>query len=352
MSRPYTGNIIRNSQAMAQWLAQTPREAALEPELPIIDAHHHLWDVKAAANRYLLDDLLADIGQGHNIRATVYVEAHAMYRSTGPQHMRPVGEVEFANGNAAMAASGVYGPCRVADAIVAHADLMLGRAVEEVLHAQAAAAGGRLRGIRYATPWDDSALQRFVTRPVPRHRLSDPVFREGFAQLEKFGLTFDAWVYHPQLTDLLSLARDFPRTQIVVDHVGTVLGVGPYEGRQADILDNWALDLQALAGCDNISLKVGGLGMPLVGLGLHERALPPSSEELADAWRPYVETCIEIFGAERCMFESNFPVDKQACGYSELWNAFKRLTADCSPTERSALFSGTAARVYRMSLAD
>ncbi len=352
MPQPYTGNIIRNSAAMAAWLAQTPREPALVPDLPIIDAHHHLWDVKAAANRYLLDDLLADIGQGHNIRATVYVEAHAMYRSTGPDHMKPVGEVEFANGNAAMAASGMYGQCRVADAIVGHADLMLGAAVQEVLQAQASAAGGRLRGIRYATPWDNSELQRFVTRPVPRHRLSDPVFLEGFAQLHKFGLAFDAWVYHPQLTDVLSLARDFPQTQIVVDHVGTVLGVGPYEGRQADVLDNWALDLQALAGCDNISVKVGGLGMPLVGLELHERALPPSSEELADAWRPYVETCIEIFGAERCMFESNFPVDKQSCGYSELWNAFKRLTAACSPSERSALFSGTAARIYRMTPAD
>lgn len=351
MSKPYSGNIIRNTRAMGDWLAQAPREPALEPGLPIIDAHHHLWDVKAAANRYLLDDLMADIHQGHNICATVYIEAHAMYRGTGPEHMKPVGEVEFANGIAAMAASGMYGKCRVAEAIVGHADLTLGSAVEPVLHAQALAAGGRLRGIRYATPWDDSALQKFVSRPVPQHRLSDPAFREGFAQLENFGLAFDAWLYHPQLPDLLPLARDFPHTQIVIDHVGTVLGVGPYEGRQTDILKSWSADLRALAACDNISVKLGGLGMPLVGLGLHERALPPSSEDLASAWRPYVETCIDIFGAGRCMFESNFPVDKQACGYSELWNAFKRLTATCSPAERGALFSGTAARVYKMETA-
>lgn len=349
MPKPYAGNIVRHTEEITQWLARTPREQALEPELPIIDAHHHLWDVRAVANRYLLQDLLSDINQGHNICATVYVEGHAMYRNTGPDHMKPVGEVEFANGNAAMAASGVYGKCRVAEAIVGHADLMLGCAVREVLEAQLAAAGGRLRGIRYATPNDASELiNKFMSRPVPPHRLSDPAFREGFAQLARFGLSFDAWLYHPQLPDLLALARDFAETPIVVDHVGTVLGVGPYAGHQQEELQRCKNDLRDLAACPNVSLKIGGLGMPVFGLGLHERELPPSSEELAKAWRPYVEMCIEIFGAGRCMFESNFPVDKQSCGYSELWNAFKSLTATCTAAERTALFSGTAARVYRM----
>ncbi len=349
MPKPYAGNIVRHTEEITQWLARTPREQALEPELPIIDAHHHLWDVRAVANRYLLQDLLSDISQGHNICATVYVEGHAMYRNTGPDHMKPVGEVEFANGNAAMAASGVYGKCRVAEAIVGHADLMLGCAVREVLEAQLAAAGGRLRGIRYATPYDASELiNKFMSRPVPPHRLSDPAFREGFAQLARFGLSFDAWLYHPQLPDLLALARDFAESPIVVDHVGTVLGVGPYAGHQQEELQRCKNDLRDLAACPNVSLKIGGLGMPVFGLGLHERELPPSSEELARAWRPYVEMCIEIFGAGRCMFESNFPVDKQSCGYSELWNAFKSLTATCTAAERTALFSGTAARVYRM----
>lgn len=348
--RPYAGNIVRHTEEIALWLARTPREQALEPDLPIIDAHHHLWDVRTVANRYLLQDLLSDISQGHNICATVYMEGHAMYRSSGPEHMKPVGEVEFANGNAAMAASGIYGKCRVAEAIVGHADLMRGSAVREVLQAQIAVAGGRLRGIRYAVPYDaSSVINKYISRPVRPHRLSDPAFREGFAQLASLGLSFDAWLYHPQLPDLLALARDFPETPIVIDHAGTVVGVGPYAGRHSEELKRCADYLRQLAGCPKVSVKIGGLGMPVLGLGLHEQNLPPSSEELANAWRPYVEMCVEIFGADRCMFESNFPVDKQSCGYSELWNAFKRLTATCSAQERTALFSGTAARVYRMS---
>lgn len=349
MPKTYAGNITRHTQEITSWLAKTPREAALEPGLPIIDAHHHLWDVKAVANCYLLDDLLADVNQGHNICATVYVEAHAMYRSTGPEHMKPVGEVEFANGIAAMAASGTYGKCRVAEAIVGHADLMLGSGVQEVLQAQTSAAGGRLRGIRYATPHDASVqINQFIARPVPPQRLSDPKFREGFAQLSKFDLSFDTWLYHPQLPDLLGLARDFPETPIIIDHAGTVLGVGPYEGLQADSLARCANDLRQLAACKNVSLKIGGMGMPIFGLGLHELDMPPSSQDLAKAWRPYVDMCIETFGTDHCMFESNFPVDKQACGYSELWNAFKQLTTAYSASDRAALFSGTAARVYRM----
>ena len=173
MNKVYSGNIVRNTEALNHWHKQMPIEPALEPDLPIIDAHHHLWDIPAVANQYLLNDLLADIGQGHNIIATVYVEAHAMYRREGPEHMKPVGEVEFANGAASMAASGIYGSCKVADAIVAHADLMLGSRVEEVLTKQSEVAGGRLRGIRYVTPFDDSELRNFVMRPVPPHRLAD-----------------------------------------------------------------------------------------------------------------------------------------------------------------------------------
>ncbi|RYX97988.1 MAG: amidohydrolase [Comamonadaceae bacterium] len=349
MPTPYAGNVVRHTEEISRWLALTPRETALEPDLPIIDAHHHLWDVKAVANRYLLDDLLQDIALGHDIRATVYVEGHAMYRSIGPDPMKPVGEVEFANGVAAMAASGIYGGCRVAEAIVGHADLMLGSAVREVLEAQVSAAGGRFRGIRYALPHDaHDSIARFISRPVPAHRMADPVFLEGFTELAALGLNFDAWMYHPQLPDLLQLADRFDRTQIILDHVGTPLGVGPYAGKRDDVFSRWSGDMRQLAARKNITVKLGGLGMPVAGFALHLQARPPSSEDLANAWRPCIETCIELFGAERCMFESNFPVDKQSCGYSELWNAFKRLTAGCSNAERSALFSGTASRVYRM----
>lgn len=350
MSKVFSGNIVRNTVDLTQWHAQMPTEPALEPDLPIVDAHHHLWDLPALANHYLFHDLQADIGQGHNIVASVYVEAHAMYRREGPEHMKPVGEVEFANGMASMAASGIYGPCKVADAIVAHADLMLGSRVEEVLAKQTEVAGGRLRGIRYVTPYDDSELRNFVARPVPPERLADPKFREGFRQLAHRGLVFDAWVYHPQLEDVLSLACAFPETTIVLDHAGTPLGVGPYQNDTAGAFAQWALGLQALAHCPNVLVKVGGFGMPITGLWLHEKTTPPSSIELANLLRPYVETCIETFGPNRCMFESNFPVDKQAYGYSTLWNAFKMLTSSLSFEERTSMFSRNAARVYKLSL--
>ena len=347
MNKVYSGNMIRNTEALNHWHKQMPTEPALEPDLPIIDAHHHLWDIPALANQYLLNDLLADIGQGHYIIATVYVEAHAMYRREGPEHMKPVGEVEFANGVASMAASGNYGNCKVANAIVAHADLMLGSQVEEVLAKQSEVAGGRLRGIRYVTPFDDSELRNFVMRPVPPHRLADPKFREGFRKMAAMGLVFDAWVYHPQLEDVLNLARAFPETTIVLDHAGTPLGVGPYQNDTAQTFKNWALGLRALAQCPNVVVKVGGFGMPITGLWLHERPIPTSSIELADSLKPYVETCIEKFGPDRCMFESNFPVDKQAYGYSTVWNAFKRLTSHLTLEERSNMFSRNAARVYQ-----
>lgn len=347
MNKVFSGNIVRNTEALNLWHQQMPTEPALEPDLPIIDAHHHLWDIPAVANQYLFHDLIADIGQGHNIIATVYVEAHAMYLRDGPEHLKPVGEVAFANGVAAMAASGIYGHCKLADAIVAHADLMLGSKVEEVLAKQHEVAGGRLRGIRYVTPYDDSELRNFVMRPVPPRRLADPKFREGFQRLAAMGLVFDAWVYHPQLKDVMDLARAFPETTIVLDHAGTPLGVGPYQNDTAQVFKNWALGLAALAQCPNVVVKVGGFGMPITGLWLHERPTPPSSLELANLLKPYVETCIEQFGPDRCMFESNFPVDKQAYGYSTLWNAFKRLTSHLTLEERSKMFSRNAARVYQ-----
>ena len=343
----YRGLSYRNNADLQAWLAKRPSEVALEPELPIIDPHHHLWDTPQRG-LYLLPELLADTGGGHNIVSTVFLECQSMFRATGPEEMRPVGEVEFVNGTAALSASGQYGKTRVCEAIIGWVDLMLGAKVRKVLEAEIEAGGGRFRGVRYGTSHDDSIVGKFVSRPIPPHRLLDPKFREGFAELGKLGLTFDSWHFHPQLPDLVDLARAFPNQTIIVDHVGGVLGVGQYAGKSAEVIPAWKKSVQELAKCPNVNVKLGGLGMTSFGFDFHERETPPSSQELAAAWKPYIETCIELFGVDRCMFESNFPPDKQSCGYTELWNAFKHITSGASVAEKTALYSGTAARVYRM----
>jgi predicted TIM-barrel fold metal-dependent hydrolase len=342
----YPGLSYRNDAGLREWLGRRPSEAALEPALPIIDPHHHFWDTPHRG-RYFLPELLADIGGGHNIVATVFLECQAMYRRLGPAAMAPVGEVEFVNGIAAMSASGNYGDCRVAEAIIGHAELTLGARVREVLEAQIAVGGGRFRGIRHGVSWDgDPAVAKFISRVVPPHLVRDATFRAGFAELAKLGLSFESWQYHPQLPDAIDLARAFPDTTIILNHVGGVLGVGPYRGRRQEILAGWRRDIVELAKCPNVNVKLGGMGMTSFGFDFHEREVPPGSEELAAAWRQYVEPCIEAFGVDRCMFESNFPPDKQSCGYTELWNAFKRITAGATAAEKTALYSGTAARVY------
>jgi len=346
----YRGTGHRNETDLKAWLARRPTEAALEPELPIIDPHHHFWDTPQRGT-YLLHELLADIGGGHNIVSTVFLECRSMFRRAGPPEMAPVGEVEFVNGIAAMSASGQYGPCRVAEAIIGHADLSLGARVREVLEAEIRVGGGRFRGIRHGVAWDEhEAVNKFAARGVPLHLARDARFREGFAQLAPLGLSFESWQYHPQLPDAIDLARAFPDTTIILNHVGGVLGVGPYRGHRQEILAGWKRDIAELAKCPNVVVKLGGVGMTSFGLDFHERDLPPSSEDLAAAWRMYLEPCIEAFGVNRCMFESNFPPDKQSGGYTELWNAFKRITAGASAAEKTALYSGTAARVYRLTV--
>jgi hypothetical protein len=347
----YRGSTVRDDAALAAWLAKRPSEAALEPDLPIIDPHHHFWD-SPHRGRYLLPELLADIGGGHNIVSTVFLECRAMYRADGPRHMAALGEVEFVAGLAAMSRSGAYGPCRVAEVIIGGGDLTLGAAnVRELMEAEITAAGGRLRGMRHGVAWDGhEAVYKYASRTVPLHQVMDPKFREGFAQLAPLGLSFEAWQYHPQLPDAIDLARSFPGTSIILNHVGGILGVGPYAGQRQEQFALWKANITELAKCPNVTCKLGGLGMVSVGFDFHERDLPPSSEDIAAAWRPYIEHCIEAFGVGRCMFESNFPPDKQSCGYTELWNAFKRITANASAGEKKALYSGTAARVYRMTV--
>lgn len=327
-----------------QWLALRT-EAVLAPDLPIVDPHHHLWDHDG--NRYLMPELLHDIGGGHKVLSTVFVECRAMYRVDGPEALKSLGETEFVNGIAAMSASGAYGPTRVCAGIVGNVDLRLGAHAENPLHAHIAAAGGRLRGIRRGSAWHPAGLKVTSANPPPG-LLMQPDFRAGFALLARLGLSFDAWLVHTQIDEIIDLARAFPDTTIVLDHVGGPLGIGPYAGKRDEVFAIWRQSIRQLAACANVYVKIGGLGMHTMGFDFHTRDLPPSSEELALAWKPYVETAIECFGADRAMFESNFPVDKGSCSYTTLWNAFKRLSAGYGSADKTALFSGTASKVYRL----
>jgi predicted TIM-barrel fold metal-dependent hydrolase len=329
------------------WLDRR-QEPILEPDLAIVDAHHHLWD--RPGWRYLLDDLLADTNTGHNVIATVFVQARAMVRAAGPVEMRPVGETEFVNGVAAMSASGSYGKTRACAGIVGHADLTLGSHVEPVLLAHIRAGGDRFRGIRHITAWDRDASMANPAYNPPPGLLGDKRFRQGFAALDRLGLSFDAWLYHPQIGELAELARAFPETRIVLNHVGGPIGIGAYAGKHTEVFSGWLAAIKALAACGNVYVKLGGLGMRMGGFGFHERHEPPSSEMLAAAWHPYVDACIEAFGVSRCMFESNFPVDKGSYSYPVFWNACKLLAQGSSDAERTELFAGTATRFYRLDL--
>ncbi|MDO8379429.1 amidohydrolase [Phenylobacterium sp.] len=343
-------------------------EAILEPDLPIVDPHHHLWDRPAAliaalpppkhgfehiirkVPRYLLDELLADMKRGHNVKATVYMECGSMYRGRGPAALKPVGETEFVNGIAAMSASGLYGDVLACAGIVGHADCNLGAAVRETLGAHIAAGGGRFRGIRQSASADPD---KDVLGPL--HRIEgglymSPKFREGFAQLAPLGLSFDAWMLEPQLPDLIDLAKAFPETQIILDHVGTPLGIASYAGKREERFPIWKENILALAALPNVAVKLGGLAMVFPGFDSFMAFPPASSETLAAEWKPYIETCIEAFGPQRCMFESNFPVDIGSCDYDVLWNAFKVLAKGASADEKTALFSGTATQIYRLDL--
>jgi predicted TIM-barrel fold metal-dependent hydrolase len=314
-------------------------EAALEPQRPILDAHHHLWE--RADERYLPADLLRDVDSGHNIVATVAVECRTMYRNHGAEELKPVGETEFL---ASIADQG-GGATAIAAAIVGFADLRLGDRVAAVLEGHVAAGSGRFRGIRHSTTWDASGALR---SEAPRGLMSEDSFRRGFARLKAYELSFDAWLYHPQLAELAELAAAFPDVSIVLNHLGAPLGIGPYTGKRTEVFQAWREGILSLAACPNVCVKLGGLGSERSGFDWHEHTTKPSSNDLAAAIRPYIELCLEAFGVGRCMFESNFPVEKRANSYVVLWNAFKRVTAGYSESERAALFHDNAARIYRV----
>ena len=326
------------------WLARR-REDPIDPDLPIIDAHHHLWD--RPGWRYLFDDYLADIAEsGHAITASVFVQCQAMYRGDGPAPFRVVGETEFVNGVAAMAASGRYGPAKLCAGIVGHADLRMG----EARRCSRSSHPGWRRALPRHPPHHGLG-RRSIVRWIPLSAgppglLRDPAFRAGFSRLAALHLSFDAWLFHPQIPELTELARAFPQTTIILDHLGGVVRAGAYTGRRDEVFGHWSQSIRDLAKCDNVYVKLGGLGMRINAFGFEADDAPPASEQLAKVWQPYIETCVDAFGAQRCMFESNFPVDKGSYGYGLAWNAFKRLTQQASKHERTALFSATAAQVY------
>ena len=325
------------------WLARTTEEA-IEPELSICDPHHHLWDYPES--RYLVDELRKDRGGGHRVTKTVCVEGLQKYRADGPQELRPVGETEFVERITDVNESRAGDP-QIAAGIVGFADLTLGSAVQRVIEAHIEASE-RFRGIRYASAWDASEQIRNSHTNSPKDLLQSRAFREGFACLSKLGLSFDAWVYHPQIPELADLAQAFPDVTVVLDHIGGPLGIGPYAGKREEVFAVWRKNIAELAQCSNVVVKLGGLTMTMSGFGWHKRDVPPGSIELVEAMSLYYETCIEYFGTERCMFESNFPVDRASCSYTIQWNAFKRMTQSYSQAERSALFHDTAARTYRL----
>ncbi|AJE49158.1 amidohydrolase family protein [Celeribacter indicus] len=330
------------------FLARARPEAPLEPDLPIVDTHLHLWRL-FPDRPYLLPEHAADIAaSGHNVTGSVYVECGAFYRAGGPEHLRPVGETEFAVGQAAMAASGRLTRAKVAQAIVGHVDLTLGDRVEEALAAHLEAANGRFRGVRDRAKWDADPVVKGKWSADAPHRFVDPRFAEGLRRLTRLGLSFDASIYHPQLPDVTAMARAHPEANIVLIHTASPVGHASYAGRERENLADWTRWMKELSTCPNVSVKLGGILMNLANWDFTTAERPLTSEELADLWRPYLEPCLEMFGAARCMVSSNFPVDRVGFPYGTVWNMFKRIAAGCSEEEKRLIFSGTAERVYRL----
>jgi predicted TIM-barrel fold metal-dependent hydrolase len=329
--------------ARNEWLQLTVEEP-LEPDLRICDPHHHFWD--RPGDRYVLDELLADLRSGHNVVSTVFIECREMWRRDGPDEMKPIGESEFVE--RIVGSSGKHGGTAVAAGIIGFADLTLGPAVARVLEAHQAVSPQRFRGIRHSCTWDASSAVKTATPGIPPGLMGESAFRAGLACLKRSSLSFEAWLYHPQLSEFAALARAVPDVPMILNHVGGLLGVGPYAEKRDEVFRVWKRGIAEVATCPNVVVKLGGLGMMRCGFDWHTRSVPPTSSELMEVTRPYYLHCIEQFGPTRCMFESNFPVDKLSCSYNILWNSFKRMTKDFSAAERSALFHDTATRVYRL----
>ncbi len=322
------------------WYAQVDEEV-LDPDLEIVDPHHHLWHLAGAD--YLIEELWADTGSGHRVTKTVFIECHSSYRNNGPSHLQPVGETEFV---ATLANQSNAGPGPCIAGIVAYADLRMSERLPEVLDAHVEAGCGLFRGIRHAG--SHSEHSEFLTIPgrAPAGLFLDENFRSGVRLLGRRGHTYESWHYHYQLRDFIELARSAPDTTIILDHFGTPLGVGPYTNYRDEIFTAWKVDIAELANCPNVFAKLGGLAMPDNGYGWHLNKCPPTSDEVVAAHRDYFLHTIDHFGPNRCMFESNFPVDRVSMSYRILYNAFKKIVSDFNAADRAAMFAGTASRVY------
>ncbi|MDP6690227.1 MAG: amidohydrolase family protein [Alphaproteobacteria bacterium] len=326
------------------WLAKVEEEI-LEPELAIIDPHHHLW--LRNGYTYMMPELAIDLASGHNVAATVFAECHSMYRHDGPEAEKSLGETEFVRGQAAMSASGTFGPARACDVMFGNVDMTLGAGVEALLEQHMEASGGRFRGVRYSTGWDGDERIHNVA-PDPGMLVNETV-KEAVAVLDRMDLELDCWLYHPQLDEVAELAGAFPNLRIVLNHVGSPILGGPYRGKQEEVFEDWRARILRVGEQQNVFVKLGALPIRMPGFE-GDRSLPPGSEEVAAAWRPWIETCIEAFGPARSMFESNFPVQKRWCSYQVCWNAFKRLAAGASASEKQDLFAGAAAAAYKIDL--
>jgi predicted TIM-barrel fold metal-dependent hydrolase len=337
----------RHIPIRTNWLSLRS-EPVLDPDRPIIDAHHHLWD--KPGSRYLWDEMAADIASGHRVVATVFAEGKTNYRDDGDPALRSLGETEMVATIAAESTRMSDGKVQIAAGIIGFVDLTLGEAAGPVLDRHVEAADGRFRGVRSTSAWHADPEARGSIVSPPPGLLYDPEHRRGILELTKRALVFDAWMYHTQLADLTDLAHAMPDTAIVLNHQGGPIGIGPYEGRRQEVFEDWRYFMRKLARYDNIAVKLGGFGMLMAGFDFHDHSLPPTSDDLAQAWGPYMNECIELFGPTRCMFESNFPVDKGTTSYVVLWNAFKKIALGYSDDEKDALFFQTANQVYRLGL--
>lgn len=324
------------------WLA-TLQEEVLEPDLPIIDPHHHLW--LRNGYTYLIPELAADLASGHNIVASVFAECHSMYRVGGPDEQRSLGETEFVRGQAAMSASGEFGSTRACDVMFGNVDLTLGTAAAPILEQHIEASGGRFRGVRLSSGWHaDAKIGNVAAHP---HLLLDPRVNDAVAIIDRLGLSLDCWLYHPQLDEVAQLADAYPGLTIILNHVGSPILGGPYRGKTDEVFEEWKAAIGRVSQRGNVFVKLGALPIRMPSYD-GDRSLPPDSEEVAAAWRPWMETCIDAFGPARSMYESNFPVQKRWCSYQVCWNAFKRISAGASAAEKTDLFFGAAARAYRI----
>ncbi len=327
-----------------EWLAQV-EEDIIEPGLPIIDPHHYLWR-HPGLDPYLIENLWDDTSSGHNVVKTVFVECFAQYRQDGPEQERSLGETEFVRQQAE--ASDKDPKKATIAGIVGHVDLSIGESLQALLQQHIELAGGRFRGIRDAgARAEHPEIMQIAGRAAVDH-YQRKSFREGVRLLGKMGLTYDTWHYHYQNRDFLDLAQACPETMMVLDHFGTPLGVGPYASQKDAIFEQWKKDIADIAKCPNVVAKIGGLAMPDNGFGWHERETPPTSDDFFEAQRDYYLHTIECFGPDRCLMESNFPVDRFSISYHVLYNGLKKIVADFSETEKLAMFHDTSARVYSL----